>query len=139
MNSALAESEHLIEELLWSDRLLLGVPMYNFSVPFTFKAYIDNIVRINRTFVFNPQTYSFQGLVRQTKALIITPIASNFRHSTPLGAINYCETYLRSPLNFIGIKDINIVSIPNQFMGDEVRYREIETARTKLNNLATNW
>ena len=139
MNSALAESEHLIEELLWSDRLLLGVPMYNLSVPSTFKAYIDNIVRINRTFVFNRQTYSFQGLVKQTKALIVTPSAGDFRPGTPLGAINYCETYLRSLLNFIGIEDINVVSIPNQFMGDEIRQREIETARTKLNNLATNW
>ena len=52
--------------------------------------------------------------------------------------MNFCETYLRSLLNFIGIKDINIVPVPNQFMSDDVRQQEIKTARTKLNNLATN-
>lgn len=53
MIAALSESEKLIEELLLADRLLLGIPMYNFSVPSTFKAYIDNIVRIDRTFSFD--------------------------------------------------------------------------------------
>lgn len=53
--------------------------------------------------------------------------------------MNFCETYLRSLLNFIGIEDINIVAVPNQFMSDEIRQQEIKVARTKLNNLAANW
>jgi FMN-dependent NADH-azoreductase len=62
MESVLEVSEGLIEELLWADRLVLGVPMYNFSVPSTLKAYLDNIVRIDRTFSFDPQTHTFEGL-----------------------------------------------------------------------------
>ena len=139
MIAALQESEKLIEELLWTDRLLLGVPMYNFSVPSTFKAYIDNIVRINRTFSFDRQNYTFQGLVTGIKALIITPSAGKFTPGTVLGQMNFCETYLKSLLNFIGIENINIVAVPNQFMSDEIRQQEIKTARTKLNNLAANW
>ena len=139
MISALQESENSIEELFWADYLLLGIPMYNFSVPATFKAYIDNIVRINRTFTFDSEKYSFQGLLTGKKALIITPSAGKFTPGTPLGAMNFCETYLRSLLNFIGIEDIDIVSVPNQFMSDEIRQQEIAIARIKLNNLATNW
>lgn len=139
MIATLDESESLIEELLWADYLLLGIPMYNFSVPATFKVYIDNIVRINRTFTFNSESHSFRGLVNNTKALIITPSAGDFTPGTPLGAMNFCKTYLRSLLTFIGIEDINIVPIPNQFMSETVRQQEIETARTKLNDLATNW
>ena len=139
MIAALQESEELIEELLWTDRLLLGIPMYNFSVPATFKAYIDNVVRINRTFSFDRQNYTFQGLVTGIKALIITPSAGEFTPGTALGQMNFCETYLQSLLNFIGIEDIDIVSVPNQFMPDEIRQREIETARIQLNNLAANW
>lgn len=139
MIAALQESEKLIEELLWTDRLLLGIPMYNFSVPSTFKAYVDNIVRINRTFSFDRQNYTFQGLVTGTKALVITPSAGKFAPSTVLGRMNFCETYLRSLLHFIGIKDINIVSVPNQFMSDEICQQEVQTARTRLSNLATNW
>lgn len=139
MIAALNESESLIEELFWADYLLLGIPMYNFSVPATFKAYIDNIVRINRTFSFDSESYSFRGLVKNKKALIITPSAGDFTPGTPLAAMNFCETYLRSLLIFIGIKDINVVSIPNQFMSEEIRQQEIETARNQLNILATDW
>ena len=139
MIAALQESEELIKELLWADRLLLSIPMYNFSVPSTFKAYIDNVVRINRTFSFDRQNYTFQGSITGTKALVITPSAGKFTPGTVLGQMNFCETYLRSLLNFIGIENINVVPVPNQFMSDEIRQQEIETARIKLNNLAANW
>ncbi len=136
---ALTASENLIEELLWADCLLLGVPMYNFTVPSTLKAYLDNIVRINRTFTFDPTTYTFQGLAKGKKALIITPSAGNFVEGTPLGGMNFCDTYLRSVLGFIGIEDVTVVPVPDQFMSDEIRQREISTARAKLMNLATEW
>lgn len=139
MISALTHSEKLIEELLWADYLLLGVPMYNFSIPSTFKAYLDNIVRINRTFTFEPTTYTFQGLAKGRKALIITPSAGNFVVGTPLGNMNFCDTYLRSVLGFIGIEDAIVVPVPDQFMSDEIRQREIATARAKLMKLATEW
>ena len=139
MTAVLNESETLISELFWADRLLFGIPMYNFSVPATFKAYIDNIVRINRTFTFDSHTYSFTGLVTGKKALIITPSAGDFTPGTPLGKMNYCETYLQSLLNFIGIQDIQFVAIPNQFMSDEIRQPIIETAREKLQAIAQSW
>jgi FMN-dependent NADH-azoreductase len=53
--------------------------------------------------------------------------------------MNFCETYLRSILGFIGIEDIIIVSVPNQFMPDEIRQQSIEKARTKLMSLAATW
>ncbi len=139
MSAVLTDSEELIEELLWADHLLLGVPMYNFSVPSTLKAYLDNVVRINRTFTFDPATYTFQGLAKGKKALIITPSAGNFVVGTPLGEMNFCDTYLRSVLGFIGIDDVTVVPVPDQFMSDEIRLQEIATARTKLMKLATHW
>lgn len=139
MNAALAESEILIEQLQWADRILLGVPMYNFSVPSTLKAYLDNIVRINRTFTFDPATYGFEGLVTGKKALVITPSAGNFVIGTPLSSMNFCDSYLRSVLEFIGINDVTVVPVPDQFMGDEVRQREIATAEAKLMELVTSW
>jgi FMN-dependent NADH-azoreductase len=139
METALTASEQLIEEVLWADRLLLGVPMYNFSVPSTLKAYLDNIVRIDRTFTFDPATYTFQGLAKGRKALIITPSAGNFVSGTSLGNMNFCDTYLRSVLGFIGIEDVTVVPVPDQFTSDEIRQHEIATARAKLVNLAPEW
>jgi FMN-dependent NADH-azoreductase len=139
MNAALAESENLIEQLRWADRILLGVPMYNFSVPSTLKAYLDNIVRINRTFTFDRATFAFEGLVTGKKALIITPSAGNFVMGTPLGGMNFCDSYLRSVLGFIGITNVAVVPVPSQFADDELRQREIATAEAKLMEWATNW
>jgi FMN-dependent NADH-azoreductase len=139
MDQALAESDKLIEELFWADRLLLGVPMYNFSVPSTFKAYLDNIVRVNRSFTFDPASFAFEGLMTDKKALVITPSAGNFALGTPMAGMNFCETYLRSILGFIGIEDITIIAVPNQFMPDEIRQKSIEQARIKLMAIAGTW
>lgn len=138
MVATLEGSEHLIEELLWADQLVLGIPMYNFSVPSTFKAYLDNIVRVNRTFSFDSRSHTFTGLTTDKKALVITPSAGNFAPDTSLGYLNFCETYVRSILGFMGIEDVTIVAVPNQFMIDE-RQQNIEDAQAKLMNLAATW
>lgn len=54
MHEALGVSNLLLDEVEWADILVWGVPMYNFGPPAAFKAYIDQIVRINRTFTFDP-------------------------------------------------------------------------------------
>lgn len=139
MVAALADSEQLIEELLWADRLLLGLPMYNFSVPSNFKVYLDNVVRVGRTFVFDSKTFTFTGLTTDKKALVILPSAANYAPGTPLANMDFCQPYLQAVLNFIGINDVTIITVPNQFMPDELRQEELETARTKLIDLATTW
>jgi len=139
MIEVLAHSEQLIEELLWADYLLLGVPMYNLSVPSNFKAYLDNIVRVGRTFAFEREKFTLQGLAVGKKVLIITPSAGNYALETPMGRMNFCEPYLRAILEFIGINDVIIVPVPNQFMPDEVRQKEIDEARSKLMALAAIW
>lgn len=139
METALLESEQLIEELLWADRLLLSVPMYNFGVPSTFKAYVDNIVRVNRTFAFDPASFTFEGLATEKKALVITPSAGSFAPGTAMERMNFCETYLRAILGFIGIEDITTIAVPNQFMPDKARQQEVEQARVKLMTIAVTW
>src|SRR5690606_40450592 len=56
MDEVLAESDQLIEEVRAADALVLGVPLYNFSVPSAFKAWIDNIIRVGRTVIVNPDS-----------------------------------------------------------------------------------
>lgn len=139
MVRALADSEQLIEELLWADRILIGLPMYNFSIPSNFKAYLDNIVRVGCTFTYDSTTFTFQGLATHKQALVILPSAANYAPGTPLAEMDFCQPYLQAILNFIGINHVTIITVPNQFMPDEVRQKEVETARTKLINLAAIW
>ncbi|MFM7424964.1 MAG: FMN-dependent NADH-azoreductase [Elainella sp.] len=139
MNAVLAESEQLIQELLWADHLLLGVPMYNLSVPSNFKAYLDNVVRVGRTFAFDREQFTLQGLATGKKALVITPSAGNFELDAPLGRLNFCQPYLQAILEFIGIGNVQFVTVPNQFMPPEIRQQEIEAALAKLAALASDW
>lgn len=139
MINVLANSEQLIDELLWASHLLLGVPMYNFSVPSNFKTYLDNVVRVGRTFTFDSTTLTFQGLATGKKALVILPSAANYAPNTPLAKMDFCEPYLKAILNFIGIDSVTVITVPNQFMPDEVRQQAIETAQTKLIDLAATW
>jgi|UPI0005854C65 FMN-dependent NADH-azoreductase len=139
MIAALAHSEQLIAELLGADYLLLGVPMYNFSIPSNLKAYLDNVVRVGRTFAFDKETLTFEGLATGKKALAILPSASDYNPGTPMAQMDFCEPYLRTILDFIGIEEVTVVSVPNQFMPDAIRQQAIETARTKLKTIAATW
>ena len=53
--------------------------------------------------------------------------------------MNFCDTYLRSILQFIGIEDITVVPVPDQFMAEAIRQRTIATAQAKLMDLAAEW
>ena len=79
---AIAISDRLIDEFLASDCFVIGVPMYNFNVPSTFKAYIDQIVRAGKTFAGGPTGY--EGLVKDKRALFITTSGGVFTPGTPL-------------------------------------------------------
>ncbi len=70
---AMAVSDALVDEFLGADRYVFGVPMYNFSVPSAFKAYIDQIVRVGRTFASDGK-----GLVQGKKMLVITARGGNY-------------------------------------------------------------
>ncbi|MGL5078383.1 MAG: FMN-dependent NADH-azoreductase, partial [Waterburya sp.] len=69
MTSATALSDELIGELQSADVLLISVPMYNFTVPSAFKAWVDQIVRIGHTFAYDGT--NFTGLVTVKRAYVI--------------------------------------------------------------------
>lgn len=96
-------------------------------------------MRVGRTFTFDSTTFTFAGLTTCKKALVILPSAANYAPGTPLAKIDFCQPYLQAILNFIGINDVTIITVPNQFLPEEIRQEEIETAQTKLLHLAAIW
>ncbi|TWV95133.1 hypothetical protein FEF09_24885 [Chitinophaga pinensis] len=77
MIAALAESEALVDRLHDADIYVIGMPMYNFSVPSYFKVFIDNIVRINRT--FHKHEGQYEGLLKNKKVLSSIPEVQTFQ------------------------------------------------------------
>lgn len=104
---AVSISDELIHELKTADHYVFGIPMFNFSVPAVFKAYIDQIVRVGQTVSFSAS--GFEGLLKGKKVTIVTASGSVFRPGTPLAAYNFQTTYLRTILGFIGLTDVEFI------------------------------
>ena len=104
MVAAIKVSDDLIAELKSSDHIVIGTPMYNFSIPAALKAYIDHVVRVGVTF-----TTQYEGLLTGKKATIILVSGGNFAPGSPFETYNVATSYLRQILGFIGITDVNVV------------------------------
>lgn len=104
---AIAVSDRYVDELLAADQILITTPIYNLSLPAALKAWIDQIVRAGRT--FTKTSTGFEGLVRGKRVIVVVASGSDFRPSTPSGAYNFLEPYLRAVLGFIGVTEIEFV------------------------------
>lgn len=137
LNAAIKLSDTLIDEFLAADYYVFGVPMYNFNVPSVFKAYIDQIVRVNRTFAVNEQGY--QGLVQGKKMVIITARGGSFPPGSPIAAFDFQEPFLRAIFGFVGITDITFIHVENLAGGEQARQQSIEQALAGIKELVTTW
>ncbi|WP_138497544.1 FMN-dependent NADH-azoreductase [Nostoc sp. PA-18-2419] len=135
---AIQISDDLVDEFLAADRYVFGVPMYNFNVPSTFKAYIDQIVRPNRTFAVDAQG-SYKGLVEGKKAVFITARGGDFSATSPLVAYDFQEPYLRAIFAFIGVTDILFINANSLDEGDDSRTQSLSQARAVIQDLITQW
>lgn len=112
----LSVSEALIEELLAADTIVIGAPMYNLTVSAPLKAWIDQIVRIGRTFMYGPN--GPDGILKGKKVIVLTSRGGAFRPGTPTAQYDHQEPYLRHILAFIGLTDVTFIHAENQKPGD---------------------
>src|SRR5882757_11269048 len=100
---AIFHSDEAIKELMESDILVIGVPLYNFGIPSTLKAWIDHVARSGVTFRYTDGRP--EGLVKNKKVYLA--IASGGVYSEgPMKSYDFTEPYLRAVLGFIGLTDI---------------------------------
>lgn len=133
LESALMISDELIAELLAANFYVFGIPMYNYSVPASFKAYIDQIVRVRRTFVVGADGY--EGLLKDKKALVITTRGGSYA-GEPL---DFQEPYLQAVFDFIGVTDVTFIHAENLAMGAEERQLAIATAHEAIQQVVKTW
>lgn len=125
----LANSEQYLAELKAADTLLISVPMYNFGIPSTLKAYLDHIARVGETFVYTEN--GPKGLLEGKQAVIILTSGGNYTQS-PLSDWNHVTPYLKTLLNFIGISDIEIIVAPNMSGGEADKQASLNQAEQTL-------
>jgi FMN-dependent NADH-azoreductase len=133
LKAALMTSDELIEELLTANLYVFGIPMYNYSVPASFKAYIDQVVRVRRTFMVGADGY--EGLLKNKKALVITTRGGSYA-GEPL---DFQEPYLRAVFDFIGITDVTFIHAENLAMGADERQFSIAAAHKSIHQVIAAW
>lgn len=133
LETALMTSDQLIEELLAANLYVFGIPMYNYSVPASFKAYIDQVVRVRRTFVVGADGY--EGLLKHKKALVITTRGSSYA-GEPL---DFQEPYLRAVFDFIGLTDVTFIHAENLAMGADERQFSTAAAHKAIHQVIAAW
>jgi FMN-dependent NADH-azoreductase len=131
---AIAVSNQYVDELLAADQIVITTPLYNLSVPAVLKAWIDQIVRVGRTFVKNDA--GVVGLASGKQVTVIVASGSDLRPGSPAGGYNFLETYLRGIFGFIGITDVRFAYAHSLGSGDSARDRGLADARAALQQIA---
>ncbi len=137
LQAAISVSETLVAEFLAADRYVFAIPMYNLSIPAVFKAYLDQIVRVGKTFTVSANGY--EGLVTERKLLVITSQGGVFQPGTPAAAYNFHEPYLRTIFGFIGVTDVTFITADGLNMGDTLREKSLTNAHQAIKEAIANW
>ncbi len=138
MQERMQTSDVLVNELIAADYVVLGAPMYNFNVPSTLKAYIDQVIRMGRT--FSMENGNFVPLLPPgKKLLVITARGGMFRPGMPTAAYDLQEPFLKIVFGFVGITDITFIHADGLNFGDEQRDHSLAAAETALRAAATAW
>jgi len=125
-----AESDALIDELRAADVVVLGLPMYNFGVPSTLKAYFDHLARAGVTFRYTAA--GPVGLLTGKKAYVFATRGG--RHAGTASDVQ--SAYVRQFLGFIGIRDVEFIFAEGLAMGPEERERALAAATARIDQVA---
>lgn len=97
-------SEATISELMSADIVVIGVPIYNFNIPSTLKAWLDTVIRAGKTFSY--ASGQVEGLVKDKKVYLAVS-AGGVYSDGPMKAYNFAVPYLQASLGFLGMTDIS--------------------------------
>jgi len=124
----LALSDALVGELEAADLIVIGLPVYNFGVPASLKAWIDQVCRARRTFRYTPD--GPVGLLEGKRAIVVYAAGG-----TAMGSdIDFASGYLRHVLGFIGIKDVTFVNAGRHMVDADA----IPRAEAEIDRLAAD-
>ncbi|MCF3652428.1 FMN-dependent NADH-azoreductase [Synoicihabitans lomoniglobus] len=132
--TAMAESDHNIDQLFAADEIVITTPMFNLNLPAVLKAWIDQVVRAGRTFTIDENGY--KGLTSDRKVTIIVATGGDFRPGSPAVGYNFLEPYLRGVLGFIGLTSLTFVYAANQSGGEEAATKGVADAKAEAETLA---
>jgi FMN-dependent NADH-azoreductase len=122
-----------LAEFLASDIVVVGAPMYNFTIPSQLKSWVDRITVAGQTFRYGPQ--GVEGLAGGKKVVIVSTRGGLYGAETPGASLDHQEPYLRNLFGFLGITDITVVRAEGLAMSDH-RAASMDAAHSAIAALA---
>jgi FMN-dependent NADH-azoreductase len=126
LQQEVAAGQAVLAEFLAADIVVLGAPMYNFTIPSQLKAWIDRIVVAGKTFKYDAQ--GPEGLAGNKRVIVAVSRGGFYGAGTPMAALEHLETYLRSVFGFIGVTQLEFISADGIQIGPEHREKAITDA-----------
>ena len=97
----------VLDEFMAADTVVIGAPMYNFTLPSQLKAWIDRIAVAGKTFRYTEN--GPEGMARGKKAIVVSARGGMYGAGSPAASLDFQENYLRGVFGFLGITDIEFV------------------------------
>ena len=136
MRSILAEGEKVLQEFLDADIVVIGTPMYNFSIPSQLKAWIDRIAIKGKTFAYTEQ--GPKGLAGGKTVIIASARGGVYGATSPVAAWDHQEAYLKAVFGFLGVTDLRFLRAEGLNVSPEQKEKAIHEANGGLANLVAN-
>lgn len=130
-----AVSEKLVSQFVGADVVVVGAPMYNFSVPSQLKAWIDRVAQVGRTFKYTET--GPQGLAGGKTVIVASTRGGVYSTNPALAGLDHQESYLRTVFGFFGITDVQFVRAEGVAMGDAAKAKALDAAVVTIEALET--
>jgi FMN-dependent NADH-azoreductase len=129
----LAASAAVLNEFLDADIVVIGAPMYNFTIPSQLKAWIDRVLVAGKTFKYGAN--GPKGLVGNKRVIVAVSRGGYYGAGSPAASLEHLETYLRGVLAFIGITSPEFIVADGIQTGPENRDKALASALQAATNL----
>jgi FMN-dependent NADH-azoreductase len=129
-----ADGAALLDAFLAADIVVVGAPMYNFSIPTQLKAWIDRLAVAGRTFRYTEK--GVEGLAGGKTVIIASSRGGFYGEGTPIAFLDHQETYLKGVFSFFGVTDIRFIRAEGVALGDDQRTKSVEGAQAEIERLA---
>jgi FMN-dependent NADH-azoreductase len=129
----LAAGQAVLDEFLAADTVVLGAPMYNFTIPSQLKAWIDRIIVAGKTFKYDAN--GPQGLAGDKRVIVAISRGGFYGPGTPVAALEHLESYLRGIFGFLGVTKLEFIAADGIQIGPEHREKALASALEAVTNL----